>query len=97
MNGGSVPAAMPGRDLLRRGRGVAVLFGVGPVAVAVLEVDAEVLDRLAPQLVDDARANRWRGVAASRPSARAQASRRRRVLVERRQRQRAELRRRVRA
>jgi hypothetical protein len=27
---------------------VAVLLGVGAVAVAVLEVDAEVLDRLAP-------------------------------------------------
>ncbi len=33
---------------------VTVLFGVRPDAVAVLEVDAEIFDRLAPQLVDDA-------------------------------------------
>jgi len=38
-------------DLLRGGDGVAVLFVVGAVAVAVLEVDAEVLDRLAAQLL----------------------------------------------
>ena len=45
----------PRRDLVGRGLRVAVLFVVGAVAVAVLEVDAEVLDRLARQLVDDAR------------------------------------------
>ena len=47
MKGGSVPAAQPAATSRRRGVGVAVLLGVGPVAVAVLEVDAEVLDRLA--------------------------------------------------
>ena len=45
MNGGSVPSASAGGDLLRGGGGVAVLLLVGAVAVAVLEVDAEVLDR----------------------------------------------------
>ena len=46
-----------GGDLLGDRYGMAVLFGVRPDAVAVLEVDAEVLDRLARQLVDDAAAN----------------------------------------
>jgi hypothetical protein len=43
------------RHLARGVRHVAVFIRVGPRAVAVLEVDAEVLDRLARQLVDDAR------------------------------------------
>ena len=47
MNGGSVPLVHARRDLVARRLGVAVLLGVGAVAVAVLEVDAEVLDRLA--------------------------------------------------
>jgi hypothetical protein len=41
----------------RRGDRVAVLLGVGAVAVAVLEVDAEVLDRLALELL--ARTRAW--------------------------------------
>ena len=44
--------------LPRRPLRVAVFFGVGPDAVAVLEVDAEVFDRLARELFDDAGANR---------------------------------------
>ena len=36
---------------------MAVLLGVGTVAVAVLEVDPEVLDRLARQLCDDSFSN----------------------------------------
>ena len=43
------------RYLLGAGLGVSVLLGVGAVAVAVLEVDSVVLDRLALQLLDDAR------------------------------------------
>ena len=95
MNGGSVPAAQPGRDFLGGRSRVAVLLGVGPVAVAVLEVDAEVLDRLAPQLVDDPRAHglgKARPRPARRPSAAAKRARVGRVLVERRQREGAELR-----
>ncbi len=42
-------------DFDGRGLGVAVLFGVRAVAVAVLEVQPEVLDRLASQLLDHAR------------------------------------------
>ena len=57
------PDADPGRQRARRQRGRhfvgrrlrdAILFLVRPVAEAVLEIDAEVLDRLARQLVDDA-------------------------------------------
>jgi hypothetical protein len=50
-NGGSVPPASPAATSLRGGGGVAVLLLVGAVAVAVLEVDPEVLDRLAAELV----------------------------------------------
>ena len=46
-----------GGDLLSDRYGMRVLFGIRPDAVSVLEVDAEVLDRLARQLVDDAAAN----------------------------------------
>ena len=48
------------RHLSRGGRHVAILFGIGPRAVAVLEIDAEVLDRLARQLLHDARVDRRR-------------------------------------
>ena len=50
-------ALRPGRCDHVRGRRArkAILFVVGPVAEAVLEVDAEILDRLPLQLVDDAR------------------------------------------
>ena len=51
MNGGSVPATMPAATCCAACDGVAVLFLVGAVAVAVLEVDAEVLDRLARELL----------------------------------------------
>ena len=54
MNGGSVPRGGAAATSSRRVTRVAVLFVVRAVAVAVLEVDAEVLDRLARQLVDDA-------------------------------------------
>src|SRR6185312_5648239 len=42
------------RDLRAGGDRVVVLLVVGAIAVAVLEVDPEVLDRLAPELLDDA-------------------------------------------
>ena len=50
MKGGSEPAAIPFATSPRGADGVRVLFGVGAVAVAVLEVDAKVLDRLAREL-----------------------------------------------
>ena len=43
---------MPAASSRADDRGVAVLFLVGTIAVAVLEVDAEVFDRLALQLLD---------------------------------------------
>jgi hypothetical protein len=54
-----------GGDLERGGARVAVFFGVRPRAVAVLEVDAEVFDRLAPQLLQHPGAHRRgeRGIA----------------------------------
>ena len=70
MNGGSVPAARPRRRLVPPPVGVSVFLLVGPVAVAVLEVDAEVLDRLALQLFDDTRMER-RGVGLRRHAGRA--------------------------
>ena len=42
------------RQLLRDDRGVMVFLGVGTIAVPILEVDAVVLDRFAPKLVDEA-------------------------------------------
>jgi len=36
---------------------VAVLFTVGPRAVAILEIEMQILDRLALLLCDDARTN----------------------------------------
>ncbi len=53
--GRQCPGRETRRDLARRGDGVAVFLGVGAIAVAVLEVDAEVFDRLPPELLDDAR------------------------------------------
>ena len=58
MNGGSVPCGQSGGHLARGGGGVAVLLRVRTVAVAVLEVDAEVLDRLAAELLGDAGVDR---------------------------------------
>ena len=94
MNGGSVPSRRPAATSSAATR-VAVLLVIGPVAVAVLEVDAEVLDRLARQLVDDARVD---AVGERRDRGRSPRRARRgvgRVLVERPQRHRAELPRRV--
>src|SRR5207244_7559569 len=54
------PGREAGRDLASRRDGVAVFLGVGAIAVAVLEVDAEILDRLAPELLDDARVDEVR-------------------------------------
>ena len=70
---------------------VSVLFGVRPDAVAVLEVDPEVLDRLAAQLGDDARADRLgeAGRVVRQPTEAKRRPKRRRVrriLVERRER-----------
>ena len=95
MNGGSVPAASPAATSSAADCGVAVFFGVRPVAVAVLEVDPEVLDRLARSLST----TRARIVSPASRGAQAERAARTigvgRMLVERRQRERAELRRRV--
>src|SRR5262249_22848235 len=87
--------AQPGRHFVRRKLRVAVLFEVGPVAEPVLEIDPEVFDRLARQLVDDAQVDAIgeRGVETDR------AGERRRVgrgILQRFQRVGAELLRRVR-
>jgi hypothetical protein len=85
---------------------VPILFGVRPVAVAVLEIEPEVLDGLPPQLVDHARPNSLRkservgaGVDVDVLSAKIERARQRRrvrcVLLERRDCKRSELRRRV--
>ncbi len=68
MNGGSVPAASPAATSPAARLRVAVFLVVRPVAEAVLEVDAEVLDRLALQLLDHARVDAC-GEVGSRPSA----------------------------
>ena len=65
MNGGAKPRAGRGGDALGGAHGVGVLDVVAAVAVAVFEVDAQVLDRL------DARASR---APAARPRRRASAS-----------------------
>ena len=52
------PLGETARHLARGGHGGRVLVGVGARAVAVLEVDAEVLDRLAPQLGEHALVHR---------------------------------------
>src|SRR5439155_12618065 len=41
------------RDMTSSICGICVLFVVGPVSKTVLEIDPEILDRLAPQLVDE--------------------------------------------
>ena len=48
------------RDFLRRSLRVAIFLCVGSVAVAVLEIDAEVFDRLASKLLYDTCPNRTR-------------------------------------
>ncbi len=50
MKGGSEPCGQPLRRLLRAAHRVFVLLRVGPVPVAVLEIDAEVFDGLALEL-----------------------------------------------
>ena len=44
-----------GRDVTRRVDGKPIFFVIGPIAEPVLEIDPEVLDRLARQLVDEPR------------------------------------------
>jgi hypothetical protein len=60
---------------------VTVFFGVRAVAVAVFEIQTEVLDRLAPQLLDDARVDARRRLRRE-PDGRAQRGRITRVLVQ---------------
>ena len=60
MNGGAVPALTRVRDLDRGGRRVAVLFSVRPVAVAVFEIQPEVFDRFALQLLAHTRMHAMR-------------------------------------
>ena len=69
MNGGSVPAFMPAATSRAADCRVTVLFSVRPGAVAVLEIEAIVLDRLALELLDDARAHGVRepGMSAGSP------------------------------
>ena len=69
MNGGSVPAARPLRDFFRRSLRVAIFLGVGPVAVAVLEIDPEVFDRLTSKLLHNTCPNRTASSAGWRPRA----------------------------
>ena len=59
MNGGSVDAFMPAATARAADR-VAILLAIRPRAVAVLEIDPEVLDRLALELLEHARAHRSR-------------------------------------
>jgi hypothetical protein len=73
-------------DLEGRRLGVTVFFGVGPVAVAILEVDAIVLDRLTAQARDDTFANRGGDV--TKTECARESRRIGRVLVQRRERQR---------
>ncbi len=84
MNGGSVPASRPAATSSSDRYGMPVLLGVRPDAVSVLEVDAEVLDRLARQLVDDAAANGLGQRALVRRQSERRCERRRvwRVLIE---------------
>ncbi len=77
-------------DCVRREPRKVILLCVGPRAEAVLEIDAEVLDRLALQLVDDARMNAV-GEREVEPEGLRQRRRGWRVLVERLERGRAEL------
>ena len=55
MPGGSAPLAGGRGDVARRVDGKPIFFVIGAIAEAVLEIDAEVLDRLARQLVDEPR------------------------------------------
>jgi hypothetical protein len=73
---------------------VAVLLRVGPVPVAVFEVDPEVLDRLPAELLDDALEDLRRG-SRRQPERRAESGGVRRVLLERPQGERAQPRGRV--
>ena len=95
MNGGSVPAFSPAATSARGGRGVAILLGIHTVAIAVLEIDAEVFDRFAAEFFNDPRTDRCR------VNVRGETERRRKrfgvrgVLVEHGQCDRTELRRRI--
>ena len=82
------------RDLTRRRPPRTVLFGVRTIAVSVLEIDPEILDRLARQLFDQPRVEAVRRPRVRSPT-QPPASRRRRVLVERPQGHRAQLLRRI--
>ena len=53
MNGESVRAFIPFASFARDNGRVMILFAVGPVSVAVLEIDPEILDRLAIELFAD--------------------------------------------
>jgi hypothetical protein len=78
---------MPAHDLLCRRLRVAVFFIVRPIAVAVLEVDPEVLDRFPPQLLHDSSSDDIGEVVRAIEFEDARESRAiRRVLVERRER-----------
>ena len=71
---------------------MAVLLGVHAIPVAVLEVDAKVLDRLASQLVDDAGPDRGGIDVRPQSDSAREVSRIRRVLVQRFEGQRSKLR-----
>src|SRR5687768_12647918 len=70
---------------------MAVFFVVRPVAIPVFEVDAEILHRFASQLLDHARPYGFREFATLYTQRRGERRRIRRILLERRQRQRPQL------
>jgi hypothetical protein len=53
MNGERMPSLHAFGDLVGRRHGMAIFLVVGPISVAVLEIDAVVLDRFGLQLLDD--------------------------------------------
>ena len=95
MNGGSVPFFAPAATSTAADCGVAVFLGVRAVAVAVLEIQPEVLDRLALQLFGHAGMDAGRRVRCEAEDGRERA-RIRRMFLEHAQRRRAEPRGRVR-
>ena len=89
MKGGSAPETIPAATSPAAARG-GVLLGVGTVAVAVLEIDAEVFHRLAAELLSDAVVHRH-GQLRGEPDRGGEGFGVRGVLVEAAQRQVAEL------
>src|SRR6266550_3823555 len=79
------PGAKSAGDLIGRRAREMILFGVGPRAEPVLEIDSEILDRFPRQLFDNAWVDAAREIGIELESLR-QCRSARRVLVERLQR-----------